>query len=196
MKRLFSIILTICWLFAGYSPALAQTEPVTGKIPVLVPARYLARVDVIFDLPDKIKQPFASCVLSELGTIDDVILTRKNPQYRMTIMALPNKTREENIGFTFSVIVTQPIDMNILRPFLSSDKLSDDEKKILTVIGNNYEKIEKRSLLTCSPDELGGICKKIVSSFDADVLDVDRRMWNSTWNIPERTEEQILPEKE
>ena len=193
MKTLLTIALAIYCLFAIHPSVLAQDELPPVKVPVLMPARFSARVDVIFDVPEVIELPFANCLLNELKSIDDVILTTNNPQYRITIMALPNKTREENIGFTFSILITQPLDKNILRPFLSSKNIGEGEKKILMLIGKNYEKIEKRSLLTCSPNELGRICKEIVSGFNNDVLEEDRLMWNSAWNIPGEVEDKTSP---
>ena len=195
MKTLLAIVLATCCLFAIRPSVLAQDELPPVKVPILMPAKFSARVDVIFDIPETIEQPFANCLLNELQSIDDVMLTTDNPQYRITIMALPNKTMEEIIGFTFSILITQPLDKNILRPFLSSKNIGEGEKKILTLIGKNYEKIEKRSLLTCSPNELGRICNEIASGFNTDVLEKDRRMWNSAWNIPGKVEDKTSPKQ-
>lgn len=193
MKTLLAIVWATCCLFAIHPSVLAQDELPPVKVPVMMPAKFSARVNVIFDIPEIIEHPFANCLLNELQSIDDVMLTTNNPRYRIIIMALPNKTREENIGFTFSILITQPLDENILRPFLSSKNIGEGEKKILILIGKNYEKIEKRSLLTCSPNELGRICKEIVSGFNTDVLEEDRRMWNSAWNIPGKVEDKTSP---
>lgn len=176
-------------------PALEEASRV--RVPILMPGKFEARVDFVLDVPDSIESPFRRCIVQELKSLGDVTLTDRNPQYRITVMALPNKTREEIIGFTFSVLVTRPFDENLLRPLLMSGNIGESEKRILYVVGANYEKIEKASLLTASPNELGSICRQIVSGFNDDLLEKDRLRWKSAWNLPtkppEKTEDRSAP---
>jgi hypothetical protein len=195
LKTLSAIVLVTCCLFVLCPSVAAQNEPAPVRIPILLPTKFSARVNLVVDVPENIEQLFADCLMQELRSIGDIILTNNNPQYRITVMALPNRTEKEDIGFTFSILISRPIDMNILRTVLSSEKISEDEKKILVLIGKNYEKIEKTSLLTCSPNELGRICKEIVSGFNADILENDRRMWNSAWSSPSESEDNRPPER-
>jgi hypothetical protein len=143
----------------------------------------MARVDVVIDAPESIEHVFQDCLQRELQSLGDVELAKDNPQYRITVMALPNKTRDEVIGFTFSIMITRPLDINVLRPLLMSGKLGEHEKRILLIVGANFEKIEKTTLLTCPPEELGRVCNDIVAGFNNDLLEKDRRLWNSAMGI-------------
>ena len=54
---------------------------------------------------------------------------------------------------------------------------------LLLVLGTEYVRIEKSSLLTTSPGEVGLVCKNIVSGFEADLLARDRLLWKSMRNL-------------
>ena len=203
MKTSLAIVTAACWMLAIHSAAFAQPpqpareEASRGRVPILAQDKFEARVDFVLDVPESIENPFRRCIVQELKSLGDVTLTDRNPQYRITVMALPNKTREEIIGFTFSVLVTRPFDENLLKPLLMSRNIGENEKRMLYVVGANYEKIEKASLLTSSPDELGSICRQIVSGFNDDLLEKDRLLWKSAWKLPrkppEKTEERSGP---
>ena len=184
MRTILVIVSVVCCLIALPPAAFAQAESSPDQVPAVGPPKFTALVEVVIDMPDSIKQPFASCVLQELQSLGDVVVTGNNPQYRITIMGLPNKTSEENIGFTFSVLITRPFDKNLLRPLLLSENIGETEKRILMLVGSNYERIEKNSLLTTSPNELGHICREIVSGFETDLLAKDREIWQSFWAAP------------
>lgn len=183
MKKILAIVSAVCCIFAIHTGAPAQSMRGEGP-PAQAPSGFVARVDIVFDVPESIEHVFQDCILRELRSLGDVRLTKDNPQYRITVMALPNKTRDEVIGFTFSILITRPFDKNVLRPLLMSGNLGEREKRLLFVVGNNYEKIVKNSLLTCPPEELGRVCNEIVSGFNADLLEKDRRLWKSAMGIP------------
>jgi hypothetical protein len=188
MKKTLAVVSAVYCIFAVHTGVFAQSlrevEP-----PAQGPPAFVARVDVVVDVPESIEHVFQNCLLKELRALADVRLTRDNPQYRITVMALPNKTQDEVIGFTFSILVTRPFDINALRPLLMSDNLGEHEKRLLFVLGSNYEKIEKKSLLTCPPEELGRVCSEIVAGFNKELLEKDRRLWNSAFGIPQQPPE-------
>lgn len=201
MKIALAFVTAACWMLAIHSAAFAQPpQPAREeasrvvRVPILTPGKFEARVDLVLDIPESIENPFRRCIVQELKSLGDVTLTDRNPRYRITVMALPNKTREEIIGFTFSVLVTRPFDENLLRPLLMSRNIGENEKRMLYVVGASYEKIEKASLLTSSPDELGSICRQIVSGFNDDLLEKDRLLWKSAWKLPTKPPEKT-PEK-
>jgi len=196
MKNALAVVPAIFLLLISHGAAHAQAGPDSAQAPSFRPMKFEARIELVVDAPEPVKGAFTSCLTRELKSLKSVELTGVSPHYRITVMAIPNRTREENIGFTFSVLITRPFDTNLLRPLLMSKNLSDGEKRILLVMGNNYEKIEKNSLLTTSPDEIGRICKEIASGFNADLLEKDRRLWESAWSVPGKTVEEPAPQAE
>jgi hypothetical protein len=188
MKKILTILLAAYFLFAIHAGAFAQF--VERSKPLDIPkAPFVARVDLVVDAPESIERVFEQCMKKELQSIDNVTLTKDNPQYRITVMGLPNKTQDEVLGFTFSILITRPFDMSVLRSLLTSTNIDDNQKRVLFIVGNNYEKIEKTSLLTCSPEELGRVCGAIVAGFNNDLLEKDRAMWNSALGIPQQPSE-------
>lgn len=182
MRKLLAVVSVALGILAAHPGAYCQTDSDPVQAPVLNRPEFTARIDIIIDTPESIESLFADCIVEELQSLEGAVLTKNNPQYRITIMALPNRTRQENFGFTFSVLITRPLDKNLLAPLLMSKNLSENEKRLLILVGSNYERIEKNSLLTSSTDELGRVCKEIISSFDSDILQEDRRLWDSAWS--------------
>ena len=197
MKPIIVLLAIVCQLFAAHSAALAQTEsPPPIEAPVMELPEFKVRVEVVFDMPEPISEPFSNCVLNDLQSLDGVEVTDNNPQYRITIMALPNRTEQETMGFTFSIFVTRPFDRNLLKPLLMSKNISDNEKMLLLLLGREYVRVEKSSLLTTSPGEVGLICKNIVSGFEADLLAKDRLLWKSMLRLrgqPGQMQDQSAP---
>ena len=188
MNKISAILLAAYYIFAINTGASAQS--VGGEKPLAAaPPEFMARVEIVIDAPESIERVFQQCMVKEFKSLGDITLAKDNPQYRITVMALPNKTRDEVIGFTFSILITRPLDLNALKSLLMSKHLGDNEKRVLFIIGSNYEKVEKASLLTCPPEELGRICSEIVASFDSDLLEKDRRLWNSALGIPQQPQQ-------
>ena len=189
MKTILMFLVAICMLCAAQAPALAQAEPGPALSSAPAPPEFSARVKILVDTHESIRGLIANCLARNLEGLENVVITNENPQYHLTIMALPNSTRKENIGFTLSVLITRPFDGNLLRPLLFSKAIGENEKKILLMLVRNYERIEKISLLTTPPDGLAHICEEIVTGFSTDILERDRQLWEIMWNrAPHRTQ--------
>ena len=188
MRKISALLLAAYCIFAINTGASAQSAGSEKPLALTQPG-FMALVEIVIDAPESIESVFQQCMVNELESLGDVMLTKDNPQYRITVMALPNKTRDEVIGFTFSILITRPLNLNALRPLLMSERIGDHDKRVLSIIGANYEKVEKTTLLTCPPEELGRVCSEIVAGFNRDLVEKDRHLWSSMLGIPRQPQQ-------
>ena len=174
--RIRLALLTMVAVLSFQQPTIAQTEQPMPEAP-----KFSARVHVKVSAPESIKDALTNLIHKELKALGDVIIADRNPNYHLTIMVIPNRTREETFGFTFSVLITRPLDANILSPLLLSDRLDEKEKGLLLYLSSRYEFIEKQSLLTSSRENIPATCHEIVEGFDADLIEKDRKLWKMLW---------------
>jgi hypothetical protein len=191
MKTAAVLFLAMCYIVCACLPASAQgDQKLQGETPGPGQAVFTSRVQLIVDMPKYLQEIFTKCVRQELESLDGVALVNENPQYRITIMGIPNKTEQETMGFTFSILITRSMEKHLLGPFLMSRDIDDKHKILLMMMADDHERIEKNTLLTSSPDELGLVCKQIVAGFEVDLLSKDRAIWKATMRGHGQTHEQ------
>ncbi len=176
MKLRLALLAIIISFSLPHQALIAQPGPPPADL-----MKFSARVHVKVSAPEPIKNAVMTLIDKELQALGDVVASEQNPNYRLTIMAIPNRTREENFGFTFSVLITRPLDVNFLAPLLRSDKLEEKERGLLIYLSNKYEMIEKQSMLTSSNENIPQTCHEIVRGFDADLIEKDRKLWRTLW---------------
>jgi hypothetical protein len=174
--RIRLALLAIVVLFSYSKPIIAQPDQSMPELP-----KFSTRVHVKVSAPESVINAIMNLITNELRALGDVIITERNPGYRLTVMVIPNRTKEEMFGFTFSVVITRPLDANILSPLLLSDRLDEKEKSLLLYLSGRYELIEKQSLVTSSKENIPATCHDIVRSFNNDLIEKDRKLWHSVW---------------
>lgn len=176
MKAWFAVPALLFSLCLPPRPVVAQTHQ-----PQPEPPKFSTRVQVKISAPEPVKNAVATLTNSELRALGDVVVADSNPNYRLSIMAIPNRTRQETVGFTFSVLITRPLDPNILSPLLLSDEIDEKKKILLLFLSSRYEYIEKQSLLTSSNEDIPKTVHEIVHGFNVDLIEKDRKLWNMVW---------------
>jgi hypothetical protein len=182
MRTWLGTVLIICALLIPQQSITAQIDQPQAEQPRPEPTKFSARVQVKISAPESIKNAIANIISNELRALGDVAVSNTSPNYRLTIMVIPNRTRQENFGFTFSTLITRPLDIGLLGPLYFSSKLDDKEKGLLLFLANKYERIEKQSMLTSSPEDTVKTCHEIVKGFDTDLLQKDRKLWQMLWD--------------
>jgi len=190
MRTWFVALALLFSLFLSPQSVVAQTNQ-----PLPVPPKFSTRIQVKVSAPEPVKTAITNLINSELRALDGATISDSNPNYRLTIMAIPNRTRQENFGFTFSVLITRPLDVNMLSPLLLSDKLDEKEKGLLLYLSGRYEYIEKRSLLTSSNEEIPKTINEIVHGFNADLIEKDRKLWQMLWGPQSKNPDGAIPEQ-
>jgi hypothetical protein len=193
MRIVLALFLTLFCLGLPQDGILAQTSQ-----PPPEPPKFSTRVKLKVSAPEPVRNAIATLISKELESLGDVIITDRNSNYNFTIMVIPNITEEERFGYTLSVLITRPLDINILRPLLLSDKLDEKEKGLLIFLSSRYELIEKQALRTSSNEDIPKTCHEIVRGFNEDLIAKDRKLWQTLWaplsKIPEDALMQQHPE--
>jgi hypothetical protein len=190
MRTWFTVLLLLLSLSLSSHPAIAQSDQQTHE-----PPQFSTRIQVSVSAPEAVKDAITTLINKELQALGDATVSDNNPNYRLTIMAIPNRTRQENFGFTFSVLITRPLGVNVLSPFLLSDKLDEKEKGLLLYLSSRYEYIEKRSLLTSANEEIPKTIHEIVQSFNTDLIEKDRKLWQMVWGQQPKNPAPAMPEQ-
>jgi hypothetical protein len=131
---------------------------------------YEAKVGLFITASEDIKSQVESYLSRELRSLNDVILTKDDYHYNLTVLAMNTyDSSGKNLGLVFSVTVHEKFDNKILSTFFK-DILRDagmDLTKNLLWDHDHY-------IQTGAKSELKYICEKIVANFDSRILIKDR----------------------
>ncbi len=194
MKLLVILIVLICNLLFIQQSGFGQNETTTAKPESpeneelqsqkkqVKERKFSSRVEVIVSAPESIKDQVTSYVNRELRSLGDVMITGKNPQYRLRIVATEITTGEvgDKIGISYAVVLTEVLSWEGFETYHSLHIDQGDMIAIQLFFSDKAEAVEDMYLTLGQPDELRSACERIIARFDSDHLEKDRREWQES----------------
>jgi len=132
---------------------------------------------------EEITNEIHSYISRELRSLGDVEVVKKNPKYIIQIVAvaLVEETNTgRHIGVALSTVTLQPLSSNRFVQFLLDEqikgKVDDHSYKSLKNLVNSANYCYDHSLRSGNREDLQIICKKVVATFDVEILNADREL--------------------
>lgn len=176
MKRLGIWLLLAVFLLSQTNPAGAQEEKFSAKVKVNVTADNLLSSDI------------SSAVRKELRKLGDAVSVDEEYDYKISIVAMKTKTQvsQQTIGLAFSILITKPVagyyicylagqrNADRVMSRKEAEEIESANEQILEALKGSVE-VLSHYVFVGPQDDIDGMCRSIVSSFDTDVLEGDRK---------------------
>jgi hypothetical protein len=137
------------------------------------------RVAFEVDADGGIKDELASFIARELRSLNDVVIVRDAPEYRLSVVALPSQSVSGDIrGYVASVTAAVPINNYAPKEIVQSicGELSDEQWKDVSWVFEGQEETVHHVLYVGSPTTKD-LAERIVAGFDQNVVEKRRQMW-------------------
>lgn len=160
MRKLFPAILLLLIL---YPASNAQDAKFSCRISLDVSAKEQLRVEA------------TSYLSRELRSLGDVIVTDSDPTFIVQIVAIETHAGERANGYAFSVVVLEPISPGIAR--MMTANMNPKDKDLWSGYLSRRSDVADHFIQT--GPELQELCKSIIASIDTDVIEKERKGWQS-----------------
>lgn len=130
----------------------------------------------------EIKSTIKSYIGRELRTLGDVEIVDQKWDYELRIIALNlGKKSSDSLGYALSIVVVSRNNEAILR--LIQPSVPENIMKFYS----DLPSFETASLVAGSTEKLKELCEELVTDFDKDVLERDRKFWRENAAIFAKT---------
>lgn len=164
MRRDAILVGWVLLVAAAASPCLAHSAPFHFRIEVSVSAK-----------SNDVRDRVSSYLDRELRSLGDVALVDDHPSYEIEVVALKIKNRNGfSAGYALSTVVVQPFYSTFLLALVKSPA-----KGFVRRATSNLYYQPLQWLNTDSTGHLERICKDIIATFDAQVLEPQRKFMRS-----------------
>lgn len=141
-------------------------------------AKNTFRVTLDVSGSELIKGEVVSYISRELRSLTDIVLVDSDPDLRVEVVALANKDRLGNLlGYTLSIVVAKRLKPAFVRGVINAFVHKDGERKLMLDLFSSQERLISHSIVTGA--DLQGLSKKIVADIDGEVIEAERKEWQS-----------------
>jgi hypothetical protein len=150
-----------------------RAEVTTGAAP-----RFECRVGLSITADEDSKDELTSALSKRLRGLGDVVIVGKAPEVEISIVAMETRSRSgQSLGYTVSTVVTEPYDptmvLRAMRNLGADPKVVDLAKGMMSELST----VHKQLLNTCASDDLDEMCKRLVTTIDAGVIEGKRKIF-------------------
>lgn len=141
-------------------------------------AKNTFRVTLDVSGSELIKSEVTSYISRELRSLTDIVLVDSDPDLRIEVVALASKDRLGNLlGYTLSIVVAKRLKPAFVRGVIHAFVHKEGERKLMLDLFSSQERLVSHSIVTGA--DLQGLSKKIVADIDGEVIEAERKEWQS-----------------
>jgi hypothetical protein len=132
------------------------------------------RVQVKVSGDEGLRRQVTSCLAHALSKLPDVMMAEDLPDYRLRVIAMKVVTESrKNVGLSFSVLVTAPYTNRV--ESLAQAYVSSESRPYVVSTLTGAEEIVSHWIQTGSAEDVEGVCRSIVASFDEEAQKKSRQ---------------------
>jgi len=168
--RIKTYVIFLAWLFPAVSFA-QDMQPFSSKVFISVSGE------------DNIKDEVESYISQELISLGDIIVTDKEPDWIIEIIAIEVKTKSgPKSGVDLSIVLLKPFNNQII-----VNLVSKESKEWVSSQTSDLYRISRHWIEIGAPEDLRSICNDIVADFNSHYIQPARDLWQKTIDYQKTT---------